>query len=223
MLISNPNMMFLSERTDTPLLDLDVSAWLLLEHMAGGAPLKSPKEMRQFNLEMLLDALKDPICRGYDDENYRKRWWQVDDDHWSNDARDRRMKRMDGRYLDLQFRILARDMLDAKYPLRIGSYKKLNGKGRALVEFNMVCGRARYDLDGRSPDAPWRTFRDCDPSGCYSIMTGTRAAPLKCRWLDIDGQGKEDIVDTTLICNSRRRKKRRGLVEIILSKLRINR
>ena len=47
-----------------------------------------------------------------------------------------------------------------------------------------------------SPNASWRTFRDCNPSKCYSIVTGTRAVPLKCKWLDLDGHSIEDIVDT---------------------------
>lgn len=159
---------------------------------------------------------KDPICRGYEDENYKKRWDSVDDEHWTYNLSDKRMKQMSRNYLCLQFRILARDMTDANYPLQIGSYNKLNEKGKALVEFNHVCGYARYDLDEESRDASWRTFRDCNPSKCYSIMTGTKAVPLKCRWLDLDGDNKEEIVRTI------NRKKSRSITNLIRDKLRIN-
>ena len=127
------------------------------------------------------------------------------------------MKQMSRNSLDLQFRILARDMADANYPLHIGSYNKLNEKGRALVEFNHVCGYARYDLDEESRDASWRTFRDCNPSKCYSIMTGTKAVPLRCRWLDLNGDSKEDIVNKT-----NGKQKSRGIARMIRDKLRIN-
>ena len=187
--------MFFFERLDTPLADLDVTAWLFLAQIAGDLPLPSTTEMKEFNLRTLLDAMEDPSCRGYCDENYKKRWWLVDDNHWSNNMSDKRVKQMEEKYLDLQFRILARDMVDANYPLQIGTYSKLNDKGKALVAFNVVCGYARYNLDEESPDASWRTFRDCNPSKCYSLFTGTKAVPLKCHWLDLDDDSKDGIVD----------------------------
>ena len=194
-LMSNPNMMFFIERTDVPIFDLDITAWLMLAHIMGDLLLPSVKEMQQFNLETLSDVLKDPVCRGYDDENYKNRWWAVNDDHWTYTYSDKRMKQMIRQYIELQYRLLARDMVDAKYPLQIGTYNKLNEKGKALVEFNEVCGYARYDLDWKSPEASWRTFRDCNPTTCYSILTGTRAVPLKSHWLDLKGDAIDDIVD----------------------------
>ena len=194
-LMSNPNMMFFLERTDAPLFDLDITAWLMMAHIMGDLPLSSVREMKQFNLETLLEALQDPLCRGYDDENYKNRWWAVNGDHWSYNFYDNRIIQMNQQYTDLQYRLLARDMVDAKYPLHIGTHKKLNTKGEALVEFNHVCGYARYDLDWKSPESSWRTFRDCDPTKCYSILTGTRAVPLKSHWLDLEGDGIDGIVD----------------------------
>jgi hypothetical protein len=215
-LLSNPNMMFFLERLDTPLIDLDVTAWLFLAQITGDLPLPEVKEMKQFNLNTFLEAMADPICRGYDDENYKNRWWQVDDDHWTYSSSDTRMTQMERNYLNLQFRILARDMVDAKYPLQLGTYHKLNEKGNAFVEFNEACGHARYDLEEGSPDASWRTYRDCNPSKCYSIMTGTKAAPLKGHWLDLEGHGKEEIVDATAP-----KQKARGIAGRLRDKLRI--
>lgn len=218
-LMSNPNMMFFLERTDVPLFDLDVTAWLLLAHITGDMHPPLEKNMRQFNLETLLDVMKDPIARGYYCENYRKRWCKVSDSHWSCETSDKRVKQMDKSHLDLQFRILARDIVDVKYPLQIGSYEKLNEKGKALVEFNHICGHARYDLDEGSSDADWKTFRDCNPSKCYSIMTGTKAVPLKCHWLDLDGDGVDDIVDDDT--SRRKQKGLRGVTAVIRDKLRM--
>ena len=52
-LISNTNMMFIADRLDTPLLDLDVQAWLLIAHITGDITLPSEKEMKRFNLQAL--------------------------------------------------------------------------------------------------------------------------------------------------------------------------
>jgi hypothetical protein len=172
-LLSDPNMMFFLERLDTPLADLDVTAWSFLAQTTGDLPLPEVKEMKQFNLNTFLEAMADPICRGYDDENYESRWWEVDDDHWTCSSSDTRMTQM-------KFRMPARDMVDAKHPLQLGTCNELNEKGNAFVEFNEACGHARRDLEEGSPDASWKTHRDCNPSKCCSIMTGTKAAPLKC-------------------------------------------
>ena len=213
-LISNPNLHFLMERTETPLIDLDVAAWLALAQIIGDLPLPSISEMKQCNLDTLLHALEDPMLRGDNEENYKNRWWQVNDDHWSFDVHDKRTKQMSKSYLELEHRILARDMVDANYPLQIGTFSKLNEKGKALVEFNNICSYARYNLDDESPNASWRTFRDCNPSKCYSIVTGTRAVPLKCKWLDLDGHSIEDIVDTSS-------SNKQGLTGMMKNKLRI--
>jgi len=194
-LMSNPNMMFFFERFDVPLLDIDVTAWLLLAQITGDLLLPSFTEMKQFNLDSLLHAVKNPSTREECDENYKKRWGLVDDHHWSYDYSDERVVHMSKNYCDLQCRILARDMVDSKYPLQIGTYDKLNEEGKAMVEFDHASSLARYDLDEKSANASWRTFRDCNPSKCYSIRTGTKAVPLKCRWLYLDGESVEDIVD----------------------------
>ena len=214
--MSNPNMMYFFERLDTPLIDLEVQAWLLLAQIIGDISLPTQEEMKGYNIKSFLESLEEPYCREYAEENYRKRWWKVDDDHWSYNTSDKRSKQMNKTYLDLQFRVLARDMVDCKYPLQIGTHQKLNEKGKALVLFNEVCGYARYDLDEESPDASWRTFRDCNPAKCYSIMTGTKTVPLKCHWLDLQGQSKDDIVD-----NSTTKQKKKSVTGMLKEKLRL--
>lgn len=195
-LISNPNMMFFFESSEIPILEIDITAWLLLAHIVGDVPLPSQEQMIEYNRKLALEFLDDPYWR-YSEENFRKRWLDVDEEHWSCDTSDKRVYKMLKNYLAKGIQKLARDCFDAKYPLHIGSYENLNEIGKAFVEFNLVDSYHRYDLDEESPEASWKTFRDCDPSSkIYSVMTGTKAVPLKYRWLDIHGECKEDIVHT---------------------------
>lgn len=104
---------------------------------------------------------------------------------------------MEKKHCDLQYRLVARDMVDAKYPLNIGTYEKLNEKGNALVEFEVITSfdGPQVDLVEGSKDSSWKTFRDCDCKKIYSIMTGTAAMPLKRHWLDLEGYGIDDICE----------------------------
>jgi hypothetical protein len=179
------------DRTENPILDLDIMAWLLLSHIMGDISIPSQKQMKEFNLKVLLDAFDSPKYRYYE-ENYRNRWRSLDEDHWSEDWSDQRMRQVLNDSLEFDMRILARDSFDAKYPLQLGSYENLNEKGKALAQFNLFSFYHRFDLE---EDSPWKTFRDSDPSPYYSVMTGTKAVSLKCRWLDIDGQALDDIIE----------------------------
>jgi hypothetical protein len=185
-LISNPNMMFVKERMDVPLFDLDVQTWMLLKHITT-KNLPSVDEMNSWNREQFAREMSDVMLRYQLDMNYKQRWWNVDEDHWTYDHFDKRNKQFYKDYYQLQYQILARDMVDSKYPLIIGSYEELNEKGEAFVNFNIQSSYARYSLDEESPDADWRTFRDCSVPDCYcSVFTGTKGAPLKCHWLDLN-------------------------------------
>ena len=197
--MKNPNMMYFLERTETPLLDMDIQAWLLLVHITGDLPLPSEDEMRKFNLLTLLEGYKNPNIRYVSEENYKEWWYSFAEDHadhWSTDLSDERSEQLDRDESDFNCRLLARDMQDVKYPTQIGTFNKLNVKGRIFSNLNVWTFRARARLNKKSPDASWRTFRDeKNPSKYYSIMTGTRAAPLKYRWLDLDGCSVDEIVD----------------------------
>lgn len=187
-------MMFNMDMSENPILEIDISAWLLLAHIMGDIPLPSQQQMIEENQKLLLDLLDDPYWRCYE-ENYKLRWSAVDEDHWSNDASDKRLCEMEKTYLTKDMQVLARNGSDAKHPLQIGTYENLNDVGKAFVAFNLVDSYHRHGLDEESPEASWKTFRDFDPSGkVYSVMTSTKAVPLKCRWLNIDGECKEDII-----------------------------
>jgi len=201
-LLSNPNMMFMMGRLDAPLLDLDVQAWLLLAHLTDDITLPSEKDMKRFNLQALMDELQDPYIRAEIDKNYDDHWgdslYDDDDVHWLNQFGDKRVREMKTNTFTLQCRFLARDMIDASYPLDIGTYKKLNGKGKALVEMEVVSGFDFHSVElvEGSRDSSWKTFRDGNPTNIRSIMTGTKAIPFKCHWLDLEGDGVDDICGT---------------------------
>lgn len=184
------------DMSENPILEIDISAWLLLAHVMGDIPLLSRQQMIEGNQKLMLDFLDDPCWRCCE-ENFRNRWWAVDDDHWSEDRSDKRVYKMLKNCLAKDMQKLAKDCFDANYPLQIGTYKSLNEIGKAFVEFNLVASYHRYDLDEDSLDASWKTFRDCDPSGkVFSVMTSTKAVPLKSRWLNIYGECMEDIIHT---------------------------
>lgn len=185
-------MFYMLERTETPLQDLDVGAWLALSQITGDLPLPSAEEIKRFNMNTLLDSLNDPMFRYESDWSYKEQWMEKCPE-WPMQSR--RMREMSRKFTELQYRVLARDALDAGYPVQFGTYEKLNKTANALVSFCEVGDYARYDLSEDSPDASWRTFRDCNPSKCYSIFTGRRSVPLKKHWLDLDSHEIADIVD----------------------------
>jgi len=193
---SNPSIFFMLESVhEEHLLALDVTAWLFLAQITGDLPLPADCEINQFNRETLIEAMDSPLLRRQVDPAYRAKWENtIRVDHWAEDRSDCRTRDMIWNLWDIQYRILARDALDSGYPLGIGSFDTLNERGQALVSFNMITDYARYELDEGSSEN-WDTFRDCDPSRCYSIFTGQRASPLKRQWLDLDGSELEEIVD----------------------------
>ncbi|KAL3799286.1 hypothetical protein HJC23_013011 [Cyclotella cryptica] len=193
LLISNPNMMFLQERTDVPLLDLDVQTWLLLAHITGDLALPSVEQMQKFNREQFSQQMNDVLTRSLLDMNYKRRLWSVDEEeHWISDMSDERNTVLHKHYCELQYRILARDMMDSRYPVNIGTYDALNEKGHALVQFDVACSYNRYNLGKESADGKWKTFRDCDPSCFYSIFTGMKAVSLKAPWLELSEDEYEE-------------------------------
>lgn len=56
-------MFFLTDSTDSPLLELDIMAWRTLAQVAGDLPLPSPADMRRHNTEVLLHFMDDPGTR----------------------------------------------------------------------------------------------------------------------------------------------------------------
>jgi hypothetical protein len=90
---------------------------------------------------------------------------------------------------------MARTLRDAKYPVDLGDYQALNEKGQHLYNFQKWSCEHRSKLDPNNPEENyWKTFRDVDNSDqFFSIFTGTKAVPLKQRWMDID-ESKDDVL-----------------------------
>ena len=201
-LISNPNMMFMKNRLEAPLLDLDVQAWLLVAHITGDITIPSENEMKRFNLQTLMDELQVPRKRLELDKKYGNRFDDViDEDHVLEKFGSKEGRELERNYSISEYRILAQDMLDAKYPFDLGTPKKLNSKADALIEMVLVTGfdAHQVELVEGSNDSYWKTFRDCNPSNkVYSIHTGTKAVPFKCNWLDLQGERVEDICGAPL-------------------------
>lgn len=188
-LISVPSMFFLTDSTDSPLLELDIMAWRTLAQVAGDLPLPSPADMRRHNTEVLLHFMDDPGTRfDCDDGNYRElylRQMEILGARWDEDQIQKQYYALSRQHYEASYRYLAREAQDAGYPVDFGTLDALNEKGHSLVACQLASEVGRYKLDEASPDAAWRTFRDNDTSN-VSIFTGTAAVPLKRRWLDLD-------------------------------------
>ena len=161
-LIDNPNMMFLFESTDFPLLELDVAAWLCLAYVCGDVKLPTADEMEKQN-RLEEDKEDGEFYRGSKEEEEHTRY---------------------------AIQTLARGMQAAEYPAGFGSYEKLSERGERVVEMFYENSQNRYRLKSGDPDSSWRTFRDCDPSSFKSIFTGTGSVPLKGKWMDLDHRGE---------------------------------
>ena len=184
-LISNPNMMFLYGMTDFPLLELDVAASLCLAYVCGDAELPTADEMEKLNFQQQIDEMSVPYLRYFNDKNYEAALKNLPKDHWWSNYTTYDYQNHYEEYIRYQIQLIARDMQTAGYPAGFGSYEKLSGRGEMMVDMASEDSQERYRLK-----SGWRTFRDCDPSPFKSIFTGTRAVPLKGKWMDPDHLGE---------------------------------
>ena len=188
LLIDNPNMMFLHEITDLPLMDIDIGAWTCLAHIRGEIKLPSPKEMRKRNQEKVLEEMQ--TMYRYDlDDNYRKALQNIPSDHWYHDVNSEEYESYLKDYADYDVKMLASEQCDCGYPVQYGNGQKLNEIGQQLSRMNVYDGQTRHKLNAEDRDSKWRTFRDADPTKFKSLHTGTVASSLKGRWLDLDDEG----------------------------------
>jgi cation diffusion facilitator CzcD-associated flavoprotein CzcO len=203
-LVSNPNIMFISEYdAQHPLLSIDVQANLFARYISGLKELPSAEEMRACNLEEAMEMLQCPRARYEMDENY----YEVVDnlpDFWSEETYDypEVWKKAEEEYEIMKAKKLAWMMQEASYPFNTGTQYELNENGRELMRMNEQCFYHRHNL--KDDGADWKTFRDyTNGDQFYSLFTGKRAVPLKERWLNIDklitnnDNGETDEISTT--------------------------
>jgi cation diffusion facilitator CzcD-associated flavoprotein CzcO len=205
----NPHMMYLCEHgAEVPLFALDIYAWLLCSYLTGHVTMPTVEELKQANMEQFLDQLQYPPLRCLFDEAYfeiletKDAYWGTskesssDDDSDSSDEDEDENDTPSGRdyyeYEKYGLRLLCRVMQEGKYPgVSLGTYEKLNKMGNRLVEFMDTSYEMRTDLKADYPnDFEWRTFRDAEEAELlFSIHTGTKARPLKKRWMTIQSGG----------------------------------
>jgi thioredoxin reductase len=198
-LISNPNMMFITTYgAHDPLLACEAYSWLLAGYATGHVDMPSPERMREMNLNEALDLFKLPYFRYLTDDNY---WKKVDnlENFWSDDPEVRSPVWDEVEYEEYiqATKMLARVMQEAKYPWSIGTYEELNENGKELIRLGDLAYEHRANLKPVGDEKDWRTFRDVDNAGEFaSLFTGTKAVPLDGRWMDMDNDD-ESLRDAT--------------------------
>lgn len=189
--IENQNFMGIEEQTaQFPLLEIDIRAWYQVAVILGEITLPSKEEIDEIIRASVEEGMHLHSVREAIDDNYKKLCHEfylrveeeMDDWHWSYDLIDDRMVRYQKEAINYVMRRLAHETKDGNYPLQLGSLTELNEKGELLAKFIYEADAERAKIKKTS----WRTFRDIDPTGFFSIHTGTPAVPLKSRWLDID-------------------------------------
>ena len=97
LLISNPHMMYLAETNgcETPLLDLDVDAWLVLGYLTGQVEIPKERDMIKFNQKQLEAEMQIPWCRADIDDAYAEELDELDDTHWVENPEDERSLLLD--------------------------------------------------------------------------------------------------------------------------------
>jgi hypothetical protein len=90
-------------------------------------------------------------------------------------------------------------MKDGGCPFSLGSYDELNDAGELMGKMLRTDTLNKLDIDecGFDPDTDedsedmeWRTFRDLDPRGVSSLITGAKPVPLPGGWMDLDDEGR---------------------------------
>lgn len=187
LLISNPNMMFITETQDTmsPLFDLDVNAHLVLGYLTGEIEIPKEKDMIKGNQKQLEAEMQIPWMRMVMDTAYADEISELPDGHWSENADDERAVILNRMPMDLFARRLARDMKTCKYPVSFGEWKSLSKEGEKFVDLMVAAHKARTNLKKDSPDSSWKMFRDVSEGEFVSVLTGTGCSPLPGPWIDL--------------------------------------
>jgi len=194
LLISKPSMMFLgAPNTGAPLLEVDVNAWLLLAYITGDVEIPNPEMMRQQNKADCIHAINFPYLRIWMDSCYERacsECSELDTNHWSNKYLYHPTLAMRMKADNFGFRCLARDMCNSSYPVDIGTFEKLNKKGKQLENNDDICWINRLSVE----DGSLETFRDCDPNEIRSIFTGITPVKLRKLWLKLEESDYDDLL-----------------------------
>eukprot|EP01083_Nonionella_stella_P048212 129058_1 len=81
MLIDNPNMMYIYEKSDYPLMEIDVAAWLCVANILGDTIIPTKKEMIRANEQNIMNEMNS-LHRYKIDSNYNEACAAIPKDHW---------------------------------------------------------------------------------------------------------------------------------------------
>ncbi len=180
--IYNPNMMYIFEFSDFPLLDIDIAAYQCLRHVLGEVELPSQEKMLEYNRQQLLDEMDDPYLRKDIDWEYKEAMAGLSDDFWNHQS----YRDFLHEFATFQVGRLTIAMEDANYPLSFGTRHELNKTGELMCHHTILDMEARFNTGENEKERVWRTFRDRDPSQYTSLITGEKPVPLKKKWIEID-------------------------------------
>lgn len=199
--IKNPNMMyFLLQFSSTPLMEIDIAAWMMVRYITGQRSLPSVEQMKEDNLRINLDCMDNLVYRykmdykfskaveeavgGWDDLSEEKSnlWWA------ENDAQGNE-----------NFRYLGEIMNEHGYPI-----SHLSSDGKSVSEYGKHCRKISsfensreimFEIEYEPADAEseqtqrpgWKTFRDAAKHDvCVSYFTGIKSCPLPKPWFELD-------------------------------------
>ncbi len=188
-LTSNPNMCYIFENTNYPLLEVELAAWHCMRFVTGELEIPSREQMEESLRMDIINKMDDHLSRYQLDEEY---WYKFQKFHSSIilDADWETEIYMDHLRIRKNIEEVAGIMDVVKYPLRLSnSNGELNDAGIKLLAMAIHNDNSRYETADIEADVEWKTFRDTDPSSYASILTGMKSVPLQGKWLDIDDEG----------------------------------
>ncbi len=187
--IKNQNMMFLQEVGDTPLMCLEVTAWMIAKVISNQIALPSPRKMREENAEQHGLALQNNTLR-YDmdllyreaiDEALEKHPQKIPKGAWDpyDDYVNWRFGMMTIKY-DYPVKFLDENDTDEWGDYYNSIETSVGGDDGFRANLDKIAYDTKVEKDG------WRTFRDLVPGPeVKSFFTGIRAIPLPKPWEEL--------------------------------------
>lgn len=175
-LIDNPNMFFLHETSEFPLLSVDLNAWELLPYLMNEKTISSKEEIRKQNELKMLDLMHEVTYRADMDDNFIASYTNLSNSSSLNDASSKEYRQLMREYAIFETESLMESMHAGNY-LGIGSLfgekGRLSSMGLQFSEMIVQSLLMRPLLQfEKGEEQLWKTFRDYDPKFFKSYVTG---------------------------------------------------
>lgn len=187
--INNPNIMFMLEFSDSPLMFAEVTAWMIAKVVTNQIPLPSPTKMRQENVEYCGNALQYITLRYDMDLQYReavdvaieKYHKEIKEDEWG----------WGEEYTNWRLGLMT---MNYDYPVKFLDENDTDEWGdywNAMEKCDDYCAHFRKNLheivyDTKVEKDGWKTFRDIVPGpDVKSFFTGIESIPLPKPWEEL--------------------------------------